>query len=53
MTQIEHGPELACYNNLPTQHPRIVCLCGEAFDGEDWADVGEQFDDHLREVGID
>ena len=47
---VVHGPKEAFYNNLPTQHPTIVCLCGVAFEGGDtWEDVGGEFDDHLRE----
>jgi hypothetical protein len=46
---VVHGPREAIYNNLPTQHPMIVCLCGARFEGGNtWEDVGAEFDEHLR-----
>ena len=47
---VPHGPREAFYNNLPTQHPMIVCLCGKSFDGGNtWEDVGAEFDEHLEQ----
>jgi hypothetical protein len=48
--EVVHGVELACYDNLPTQHPIMICLCGKRVDGSDWEDCGAEFDDHLKEA---
>ena len=49
-TRVAHGVELACYNNLPRQHPMIICLCGVSLEGPDWESVGADFDVHLVEA---
>jgi hypothetical protein len=50
MADQEHGPQEAFYNNLPYQHPMIVCLCGASFEASTWEGVGALFDDHLEET---
>lgn len=45
----EHGPASAYYNNLPTQHPEIECLCGEVVEGSSWEECGQAFDEHIEE----
>lgn len=45
----EHGIEEACYSNGPYGfRPRITCECGWTTTGDNWAQVGEDFDDHLK-----
>jgi hypothetical protein len=34
----EHGVESAYYNNLPTQHPVLECLCGWSTDSREEKD---------------
>ncbi len=47
----EHGVETACYNNLPFQHPVLICLCGYYADsGTNWEEAGADFDEHLSDV---
>ena len=48
--EVVHGVETACYDNLPTQHPVMFCLCGKRVQGFNWEECGGEFDDHLKEV---
>jgi hypothetical protein len=57
MAKVEHGPEVAGYDNLGLVAyghacPFITCLCGWQSNREarTWEDVGCQFDDHLQSV---
>ena len=45
---VEHGPELACYDNLLKQ-PLIICLCGAKFQSGNWEEVGWLLDKHLEQ----
>lgn len=47
----EHGIDEAFYSNVPRLRPVLVCLCGDAFVGDSWEDVGFQLDEHLKNVG--
>ena len=47
---VEHGPESAHYDNARGHVPAILCLCGAYFDAQTWEEVGQAFDDHLKEV---
>ena len=48
--EVVHGVETACYDNLPTQHPVMFCLCGKRVQGFNWEECGGEFDDHLKEA---
>lgn len=50
----EHGPQFACYaRDGSGLRPFIQCLCGTSFRGDTWADVGQEFDDHLADIEDD
>jgi hypothetical protein len=50
--EVDHGIEEAIYNNLPFQHPVMICLCGYTTDDDgaasNWEEAGASLDRHLE-----